>query len=80
MFSPFNIYDLNIKPFLLSDHHSQDDMNNYISQYYTEPSSGEYACVCPVAVATPQRSEIGILVSPQIWGSQTRRVSSPRQP
>lgn len=28
--------------FLFSDHHGQDDMNNYISQYYSEPSSGEY--------------------------------------
>lgn len=25
-----------------SDHHGQDDMNNYISQYYSEPSSGEH--------------------------------------
>lgn len=27
-------------PFL--DHHGQDDMNNYISQYYSEQSSGEH--------------------------------------
>lgn len=25
-----------------SGHHGQDDMNNYISQYYSEPSSGEH--------------------------------------
>eukprot|EP00064_Thunnus_orientalis_P008155 superscaffoldBa00000952_g8178 len=25
-----------------ADHHGQDDMNNYISQYYSEPSSGEH--------------------------------------
>lgn len=33
--------EFHFSSFVFLDHHGQDDMNNYISQYYSEPSSGK---------------------------------------
>lgn len=47
MDSPLRQITAHVPFFNSSVHHGQDDMNNYISQYYSEPSSGEHIDAAP---------------------------------